>query len=266
MKKHLILVITLSIFSVGIKAQNAAQTTIEESSKNWQFLIEPYLMFPNMNGTSGLGALPEVSVDANAGDIFSKLQIGAMLNTEAYFDKWTIGSDIIYMSLKQNVESGLLIANGNLKAKQFAWGVFGLYKVAPWLDLGIGGNFNSLKLETDLYLNNLGGVTNRRRNITQTWFDPMIIAKTSSKRSEKFIYQLRADIGGFGLGSRFAYQVQAYVGYRFSEVFQLTGGYRVIGADYEKNNDSDVDGILNNNRFLYDMTTFGPVIRLGFNL
>jgi hypothetical protein len=264
MKKYILLFLLIVGFAQIAKSQNIEETTTELAKKNWQFLIEPYLMFPNMNGSAGVGALPEVSVDASPGDIFESLQMGAMLNTEAYHDKWTIGSDIIYMNLKQNVESGLVIANGKINAKQFAWGISGLYAVTPWLDLGIGGNFNSLKLDADINVINMGGGTiNRTRIISQSWFDPMIIAKTSSKRGEKFIYQVRADIGGFGIGSKFAYQVQAYVGYRFSELFQLTGGYRVIGADYEKENDTD--GILNNNRFLYDMTTFGPVIRFGFN-
>jgi hypothetical protein len=34
-------------------------------------------------------------------------------------------------------------------------------------------------------------------------------------------------MSGFGIGSEFAWQVQAYAGYRFSRLFQITGGYRV---------------------------------------
>ncbi len=235
-----------------------------KAAKKWHTLAELYMMFPNMNGTTGLGALPDVDVKANPGDIFNRLQMGAMLNLEFSKDKWTIASDIIYMKLKQDAEPGLIIANGKVTAKQFVWGVAGLYRVTPWLETGIGINLNSLKLNTDINVNNIGsGITNRTREISQTWVDPMIIARTSSKPGAKFIYQVRGDIGGFGIGSKFAWQVQAYAGYRFSKLFQLTGGYRLIGADYEKNNDQQ--GVLNNNRFLYDVTTFGPVIRLGFN-
>ena len=65
-------------------------------------------------------------------------------------------------------------------------------------------------------------------------------------------------IGGFGIASDFAWQLQAYFGYRISRISQLSIGYRAIGTDYQKGSGS--------NRFLYDVTTFGPVFRFGFNL
>lgn len=221
-------------------------------------------MFPNMDGTTGLGSLPNVPVSANPGDIFDKLQIGTMLYVEASKGDWHVSSDVIYMKLKQDAEPGLVIANGKVTMKQFAWEVAGLYSVTAWLDVGVGGLLNSLSLDTDINVNAIGGGTNNRsRELSQTWFDPMLIARTGSKPGDKFIYRFRGEIGGFGIGSKFAWQLQANAGYRFSKVFQLTGGYRLIGINYEKNNSAE--GILNNNRFLYDMTTFGPEIRLGFN-
>ena len=38
----------------------------------WHFLLEPYMMFPNMQGTTGLGDLPNAEVDENA-EIFLKI-------------------------------------------------------------------------------------------------------------------------------------------------------------------------------------------------
>jgi hypothetical protein len=51
--------------------------------------------------------------------------------------------------------------------------------------------------------------------------------------------------------------MQAYAGYRFSKLFQATAGYKIISVDYNKGDGDD--------RFLFDMDTFGPVLRLGFN-
>src|SRR5215813_10732242 len=72
-------------------ATMAAQDTT--MTKKWHFLLEPYVMFPNMHGTVGLDGLPSVEVDENPGDIFSNLQIGAMLYAEAKKGFWTISSD-----------------------------------------------------------------------------------------------------------------------------------------------------------------------------
>jgi len=71
------------------------------------------------------------------------------------------------------------------------------------------------------------------------------------------MYEFRGEIGGFGIGSDFAWQIQAYAGYRFSKLFHITAGYRVISLDYKTGEGE--------NRFLYDINTFGPVIRFGFN-
>ncbi|HTF18013.1 MAG TPA: hypothetical protein VK658_08075 [Chryseolinea sp.] len=73
--------------------QAVAQQT--ESHKKWKFLIEPYLMFPSMAGEVGVRNLPDVDVKANASDIFSNLQFGAMLYLEAQTDKWAITSDLL---------------------------------------------------------------------------------------------------------------------------------------------------------------------------
>jgi hypothetical protein len=93
--------------------------------------------------------------------------------------------------------------------------------------------------------------------LTETWFDPMIIARIKKSEVDKFVYQFRGEIGGFGIGSDLAWQIQAYAGYRFSKLFEMTAGYRIISLDYESGSGQD--------RFEYDVDTSGPVIRFGFN-
>jgi hypothetical protein len=74
----------------------------------------------------------------------------------------------------------------------------------------------------------------------------------------KWLLQLRADIGGFGIGSQFAWQLQPDIAFRASRLLQLGIGYRVISNNYNKGSGS--------NRFLFDMEEYGPQIRIGFNL
>jgi len=76
-------VIIVSAFATVSFAQDSA------TMKNkWHYVVEPYVMFPNMNGTVGVGNLPNADVDENPGDIFSHLQFGAMLYLEAHNDHW----------------------------------------------------------------------------------------------------------------------------------------------------------------------------------
>jgi hypothetical protein len=53
------------------------------------------------------------------------------------------------------------------------------------------------------------------------------------------------------------WQLQADVGYRPSEKWRFSFGYRVIDIDYDQGRDSG--------RFVYDVQTFGPVLRLGYS-
>lgn len=260
MKPYLKSVFFTSILFVLISEKAISQDAgvIKSTKREWKFLVEPYLMFPNMSGTVGLADLPDATVDAGTNDIFGHLKMGFMLNAEASNGKWTVGSDLLYMDLAQGVKPGLIINGGEISAKQLGWEVSGLYAVKPWLDLGIGGMLNSINSKVDITLDFIGGTPpQKRKSMAETWFDPMLIARIKSKSGEKFIYQFRGEIGGFGIGSDLAWQMQGYAGYQFSELFQITGGYRIISLDYENGSGQ--------NRFMYNMDTSGPVVRFGFN-
>jgi hypothetical protein len=108
----------------------------------WNFLVEPYLMFPNLKGTTGVGTLPDADVDADPGDVFSHFKIGAILYFEVTKDKWAFTSDIIYLNLDEDATPGTLISSGNVNLKQFSWELGALRKLLPWLEAGLGGRLN----------------------------------------------------------------------------------------------------------------------------
>ncbi len=238
---------------INLHAQEA-QTT-DDSKSAWNFTIEPYIMLANMSGETGIGELiPSVEVDASVGDIFGHLKFGAMLYAEATNDKWTISNDVIYMKLGQDIKTGQFITGGDVTMQQLAWEVAGLRRVLPCLDAGIALRLVSLDME----INTQTLLNDRNASTDETWVDPVIVARTQGTINDKWIYKVRGDFGGFGIGSDFTWQMQADFGYRFSKLFYTTLGYRVIGIDYDNGNGSD--------RFLYDVDTYGAVVRLGFNL
>lgn len=240
------------IFLCVLLASNIsfAQDTLKHK---WHYVLEGYMMFPNMSGQTTFRNLPEVEVDASAGDILGHLNIGAMLYAEATNDNWAITSDILYMNLGQEAQQGNFVTSGDVTMKEMCWELAGLKRITPWLDAGVGGRLLSLNAEIDIVtLKDF-----RSESATRTWFDPVIIARSNHIFNEKWILQVRGDMGGFGIGSDFTWQGQVYAGYRFSKLFQATVGYRYIGIDYDKGEGQD--------RFLYDIDTYGAVIRFGFN-
>jgi hypothetical protein len=189
----------------------------------WGFLIEPYLMFPNMSGQIGIGNLPIAEVDANPADIFDKLNLGLMLYLEAH-----------------------------------AWEISGLYRLTTFLEAGIGVRYNSINSGLDIQRKAISGdTTATSADITERWTDPIIITRIIYNVDNKWLFQFRGDLGGFNIGSAFTWQIQGYIGYRFSELFQLTIGYRYMAIDYDEGTGED--------RFKYDMSIFGPMVKLGFN-
>lgn len=229
-----------------------------EQGKKWNFLTDIYVMFPYMDGETGANNLITFPVDASPGDIFSKLKMAAMLYFEARIDKLAITSDLVYMKLNQEVTPGTFLHSGNVIAKQFIWEPAGFYRVFSFLELGAGGRLNKIATDIDVRRYVIpGGTEEVNGSGSKTWFDPVLITRITADIKDKWLFQFRGDVGGFGIGSDLAWQIQGYAGYRFGKVFQLTAGYRILSIDYDKGVDAE--------RFIYNVDTFGPVIRFGFN-
>ncbi len=226
-----------------------------QDTLRWHYMVEPYLMLPAMSGTSGVGELPDIDINASVGDIFSNLKFGAMLYAEATNGKWAITTDLLYMNIKQEAEVGPIIREASLQAKQLGWENAGLRSIRPKWDAGIGLRLNSISLIQETTFEN-ENLESQSRELSQTWLDPILILRFHSEPMQEFIYQVRGDLGGFGIGSDFTWQLQAYIGYRFTKVFYMTGGYRIISMDYENGSGSD--------RFKYDVNTSGFNLRFGF--
>ncbi|MDN3723556.1 hypothetical protein QRD02_04120 [Aequorivita sp. SDUM287046] len=247
-------IFSIIFFSASLFLYAQEEIQPQEQSSEWRFVIEPYIMLPNMSGETGIGELiPPVEVDASVGDIFGHLKMGAMLYMEATNETWAITSDVLYMKLGQDIETGKFITGGDVTMQQIAWEVAGLRRVAPWLDAGLALRLVSLDME----INTSTLLTNRNASTNETWVDPVFVARSQGIIHNNWIYNARGDFGGFGIGSDFTWQVQADFGYKFSELFQTSLGYRVIGIDYDSGSGSE--------RFLYNVDTYGAVVRLGFN-
>jgi hypothetical protein len=235
-----------------------ASARAPDSAKKWHVLTDIYLMAPYMKGETGVSDNIVAPVDATPGDIFDKLKMAAMLYIEVQHERWTFASDLVYMKLNQEVTPGTILYSGTVSAKELIWEPAGLYRIFSFLEIGAGGRLNNIKTESDVRRNVFpAGTEEFTGNHSKTWFDPILITRLTADINNKWLFQFRGDLGGFGVGSDFTWQLQAYAGYRFSKLFQLTAGYRILSIDYDKGEDKE--------RFIYNMDTFGPVLRLGFN-
>ena len=209
----------------------------------WDVLVEPYLMGAAMNGTIVLRGR-DVTVDASASDIFSNLQFGAMGMLVAKKGNWGFGADAIWMAL------GTTVRNINVDMNQGAFAFYGLRRLGPAADVTFGLRVNTLQGALDF--KSLGGLVEQNK----TWVDPIVGLSVRTAPGHRVQLRMYGEVGGFGAGSDFAWQVFPTLAVRLSERASLDVGYRWLDLDYSKGE--------GNERFSYDVLTQGPVVGFGF--
>jgi len=95
-------------------------------------------------------------------------------------------------------------------------------------------------------------------NKDQAWFDPFLGARFTIPNTGKWTFMFRGDVGGFGVGSQFAWQVRPTIAYSVSKHWTFGVAYWALGMDYVSGERGDRD------YFKYDVTTFGPEIGVGY--
>lgn len=246
-----VLIIVLFVYAFPTIAQ---ENQINKNS--WNFTVAPYMLFPNMNGDVGIGGIT-MDVSANPGDIFSNLDFGAMLYFEASNDKFAIIFDLLYMDLGKDGTTPLLERKVNVNMDQLGITLNGLYRITPWAEVGIGGRFNSIGSKFNIDSGDII-LPGQDLSMDQTWFDPLIVTRFMKQfNNKKWRVGVLADIGGFGLGSDFSWQLNPFAGYRFSKLFEIDAAWRWLGMNYKTGSGT--------NAFLYDMVISGPEIGLLFH-
>src|SRR5690349_6748567 len=203
--------------------------TARAQDSGWHYLVAPYIMFPNMKGETGIGELPLVSVDEDPSDIFENLQMGAMLYAEAYNDTWAFSSDVLYMNLESDFAGGTILNDGSVEMAQVGWELAAMRRLTPCFELGLAATYNQIDADLKIHVLN----TPVKISTTEDWVDPSIVARATFPFGEKWFFQARGNIGGFGVGSDLMWQLQADVVYKRSDRWSFMFGYRVIDFDYD---------------------------------
>ena len=244
-------VVTLLVsLSVWAAAPAAAQG---QPPDGWKVSVVPYLMGAAMSGTTAVAG-QELDIEMSASDIFENLQFGAMGIVAARKGNWGLGGDAIWMALGANgTAPGPLGLTGSADMSQGAFAFYGLRRLAPYADLTFGGRVNylstNLRVNTPLQVRSVDG--------SKTWFDPMVGLQLRTPESgQRWHAQVYTEIGGFGVGSDFAWQVFPTVGVNLAKSASIEFGYRWLDLDYSSGEDLTL--------FTYDVLTQGPVMGFAF--
>jgi hypothetical protein len=209
----------------------------------WRVIMAPYLMGAGMSGTAGIGPI-NADVNMSASDVFSNLQFGFMGYFEAMKGNWGVGSDIIWMALGTSTDDPV---PANVDVNQGAFTFLALRRLSPAMELRAGVLINTLQSSIELK-----APINRERSRDETWVDPVVGFNLHTPREGKWAFALVADIGGFGVGSDFMFDIMPTARVNLTNRAGLAFGYRWISLDYESDADDDTK------RFAYDVVSSGP--------
>ncbi|MCX6552417.1 MAG: hypothetical protein NTY02_15675 [Acidobacteria bacterium] len=249
-KKTSLVALTL-LLSLAAAIPAAAQAPAGDA---WRVTVMPYLLGASMSGTAAVKG-QEVTIDMSASDIFSNLQFGAMGIVAARKGDWGVAGDAIWMSLGANGTApgplGRVTASADMNQGAFAF--YGIRRLSPAADLMFGARINTL--QANLRLNTPMAVASA--DGSKTWFDPIVgVQLHTPENGKRWHAQVYTEIGGFGVGSTFTWQVFPTIGVDVSKRASIEFGYRFLDIDYSTGENATL--------FRYDVLTQGPVMGFRF--
>lgn len=259
MRKPYALCITIS-FLIGVLNNSPLNASERQKQYDgWHFHIAPYVWLAGMDGTvSTLPGLPNANIDLDFKDIFEDLDGALMFVAEARKGKWGIFGDIEYVDIESEDPSpaGKLFSSISVNTESFYLTMAGFYRVyesqSTFFDLMAGLRYWSVETEVSL---NSGLLATRSLSTDETWTDPLIGGKfLTSFSNSPFFMSGHVLLGGFGVESEYFVDANLNIGYKWSETFSTTLGYRHLEIDYEESG------------FLYDVSQTGPIVGLSWKL
>jgi len=232
-------------------------TTIAEA-KDWTHTITPYVWASGMDGTTAIGPV-EADVDLSFGDILDNLDIGGMVSYRGERDdRLVVMVDVIYMDLSADKThgEGPIQVSAEVELQQTALEADVGYRLTDHVITYAGLRYNDISADLTVVRTGPGPGETRTPSVSESWTDPIIGAIGELPLSEAWSLSLRGDMGGFGMGSDFAWQATGAVNWKATELINVVGGYRYIHMDYDDGSGAGY--------FKYDMGLSGPFLGVGF--
>ena len=226
-----------------------------EDQKDWNFVVAPYLWFSGLNGDLAVATI-NTEIDAGFSDIFNNLNMAFMLYGEARYKKFGLAVDFFTIQMSMDGTRPILGGEVNVDLDQTFLETTLLYSLVhneKWsADAHIG--IRSWWMNTRLDAERIISPENRIVEQNISFVDPIIGAKVMYLPHKKWLVNARVDIGGFGAGSEFSWQVNLGGGFKFAKSWTALLQYRLLGVDYTSGTEGTLD------YFRMDTTMSGPLL------
>jgi hypothetical protein len=209
-----------------------------------------------MSGDVGVKGLT-VPADASFSDLFDNLNFGAFGGVDATKGNWAFSLNFMYSVLSDEVN--VLDGRGKIDTSM---------NMAV-IDMGIGYTiFNGRSTIGDMPISLTPAVGARWTFLSTElnpqnfdtlsdsiyWIDPYVGGRIVVGLTRALDWRTGGTVGGFGIGSQFAWLVESYLDWHFAENWELNIGYRCMSYDYEDGSD-----------FVFDETLQGPWLGISYH-
>ncbi len=207
-----------------LNAESPEAPVEDPDSSKWDFNLRPYFFLSGISGS--VTVPPTFPMNSSFGDLLKNVKLGAFINFTAQKGQWGASGDFQYINL-YGEGSGLLDVSLDFKNVIGEVDVFYEPETAATLRFLAGVRTYSVKQTITIEGVELPAAST-------VVVDPILGAYGTWKLSDSWEFELRGDIGGFGVSSEFTYQVMALFHWNISESLAIPFGYRVLGYQIKK--------------------------------
>ena len=256
MKKTCLLATIVILLVAHFMIIPSALAEQDKTEKNWEFNLAPFYLWGfTLDGNIGAG-IGTVPVSIPVSDLVDNLEGAFIVHFESmYKNRWGFLFDVNYLDVSNDVT--VPIGPGlstNIDFDATIGELSGLHRInhnKHNFDLIAGLRYTKLKNKVTAT-----GTGTTLADDSESWTDPIIGLRWIWDFADKWQLIARGDIGGFGVGSDFAWQGLATVDWQPFKYVSFIGGYRALYQDYEEGSGRDF--------FRYDVTIHGPLLGVNF--
>lgn len=231
----------------------ASLSTAVVAEEKWNFNLSPYIWFAGLEGdVSPLKRVPVSAVNVSPSEALADTEASFMVIFEAKKGKNGIYTDTFYSDAEtKEASSGpagsQLTSRTKTTMLTVAYSRNVLNENGSSIDLLAGGRWWSI--DADINISSLLPSLNVAGDNSESWVDPFIGVKGKLPISDsKFFVSGALAYGGFDINADSFYEINANVGYQWSDTLSAAMGYRLYDLDYDQND------------FQYDVEQAGWVI------
>jgi hypothetical protein len=206
-----------------------------------------------IGGEATVGPLT-ADIDVPFSEVLDHLEMAAFAGYRWESDTWSFQGDAIFASLAGEREGAQGLTRTTLDLDQLILEADAGYRFSKNWELMFGARY--WDLDPTIKVHGPSGVVIATTEGGNSWIDPLVGLRVSAPISSKWTFVARGDIGGFGVGSDFAWHTTVQFDWHTSEHFTMVFGYRIFDVDFE---DRGSNGLAN-----FDMQQSGPAIGVGY--